>query len=164
LIFLDKDSLEDRFVDLFSTRITDEGLKRFGEALQRLRTLKSFNLRCECTSVTDDGLKNLCEGLGRSLEFITLNFRECDISERGIFFMSKELKRIGSLKLINLDFGFCQKIRDDALYELSQCLKRLGLLHSVKLDLGSCEITDKGLSNLNESFDALQFIKVKSNR
>jgi len=165
--------------------ITNEALKNFSKGLKELTSLKYLSLKFQSyIDLIDEGLKSLGEGLKRlkSLESIWLDFDSYSskLSDSGLYWFSKALQKIKSLKslsfwfrgttycrcmmhkgfgdffygfqLENIDLSLASSnITDEALSSIGRYLGTMTSLRSIRLVFQiSFSITDQGLNNLGE--------------
>jgi len=126
---------------------------------QIVRVLEKINLsqdiRFEASTMqelTDESLWLFCEGLKRCvfLKRFSLNFVSCEgnaITDRGIQFLSKCIKKLISLQDLSLYLTMAGKITNIGIYEMGKTLKRLIYLQNIRLDFSyNPKITTKELS------------------
>jgi len=145
------DGLRELRIQLFGlVRIGDRGLASFGNRLSKLSNLIAAELSLYRCSVGDVGLQHLGRGLASmaSLRKLHLDVRYCSLigSTASLWDFGQLLGQHSRLTTLELNFGGCGAITDDALHGFGYGLRQLANLAKVRLDFGDCpHVSDTGL-------------------
>jgi len=117
----------------------------------------------EKDTTDDEILKNLTLALkSPKVQRLEIDCRECEnVTDRGLEFLGRALRRMTCLKSISLDFDSCPSLGDKGLKSLSKNLKNLTSLQSLSLNISMfTQITDEGLRSLSKCLKRLPSLKV----
>lgn len=129
--------------------------------LRRLTGLKSIYLAFEyCDGITDDAIEFL-NGVFRhfpSLEYLSLGFNGCQISDKGVSSLRDGLIFLTKLKQLDLNFVDCKMVTSEEKEKVKTKLKKLKQLRS------SVKFTESSFYNPDPLEKIFKIIKTETTR
>lgn len=149
--------LEHVHLQSYSYRHTEKGLYKWSGSLNRLAKLKDISLMTPDSNITNACLANMKFKRLVSLEEISLFFKECDeLTNKGLYFLTRGLMGLPNLQKIYLDFWECSKFSDKGLHYLWKMMRNLPSLRVINLIFSVCsKITDATCADLNHTLKPL---------
>lgn len=141
--------------------------KRFNDIcryLKKFKLLKTIDFRLfNYSGFGNKELQNFSIALKSCFSLINLtsSFPHCrKITNTGLYYLSRSLKRLTLLQKINIYFSYCENVTNQGLQYLGMSLKRLELLQVIALKIDYCnQISDMGMYSLCEVANKLPVLR-----